>query len=109
MLRCGSTEFSHVVFTAVLLYIQEWQIRMYGGSGPRGTQRGGEGSPDTEETDISGDDTSQRKGSGPPIGAINPLLIRGQGVGRCSIHSFSNTYNCNTAPLKIPQLRCIHV
>jgi hypothetical protein len=58
--------------------LQEWQIRMYGGSGPRGTQRGGEGSPDTEETDISGDDTSQRKGSGPPIGAINPLLIRGQ-------------------------------
>ena len=67
---------------------------MYGGSGPRGTQRGGEGSPDTEETDILGDETFQRKGSGPPIGAINPLLIRGQGVvvvGRCSIHSFSNT------------------
>ena len=66
------------------LSIQDWQIRMYGGSGPGGGgERGGErrGSPDTEETDVSGDERFQCRGSsGFPTGAINPLMIvRGQG------------------------------
>ena len=48
---------------------------MYGGAGPEG------GSPDTVETDVSGNEGFQRRGSsGFPTGAINPLMVvQGQG------------------------------
>lgn len=70
---------------------------MYGGSGGVGGSRGGgvggargggEGSPDTEETDISGDEVFHHRGSGLLAGAINPLMIQGQGVSRtiCTDH-----------------------
>ena len=57
-----------------LYTFQEWQIRMYGGSGPGNRSQGGdEGSPDTEETDISGDEIFHRRSN--PTGAINPLMV----------------------------------
>ena len=60
---------------ASLYNVQEWQVRMYGGAGPEG------GSPDTVETDVSGNEGFQRRGSsGFPTGAINPLMVvQGQG------------------------------
>lgn len=39
--------------------------------------KGREGSPDTEKTDVLGEDMFQRRSSLPL--AINPLIIRGQG------------------------------
>ena len=50
---------------------------MYSRSG--GAQGGGEGSPDTEETDVSGDEMFQRRDLNHLVGAINPLMIQGQG------------------------------
>ena len=46
---------------------------MYSGGGE------GEGSPDTEETELSGDEAVQRRRRGHPMGAINPVMIQNQG------------------------------